>query len=133
VSFGFGDYFWNQGKWIPAGVDEGESTPTTPTFWVKNIDQMDFYVQFGLYPLPTGVDFTIYAKRQDQPSWTSYAFDGTANMWVYSQILTSPSLDPSHPLLHGLQFQFVVHVNEGASFGTFNPLLTINAVDTPTG
>jgi len=134
TSFGFGDYFWNEGKWVPSGADEGEN-PSSIAYWVKNIDQMDFYAQFKFsYGGLTGVDFTIYVKREDQVSWTSYGFDGTGtDKFIYQQILTSPSLDPDHPLYHNLQWQFKVHVNEGAPFGTFNTLLQIDAVDTPTG
>jgi hypothetical protein len=131
TSINLGDFLWGEGFIYPGKLIAGD-TPTT-FFYVNNTDQTTFHaVQFIVNGLPANSGCSLNIRRMDQPSFTSLRPD-TEGQGIFAFDLTSPSLDPTHPLMHAAQFYLTVWTQDNVPFGDFTPTLTINALDSTTG
>lgn len=124
TSINLGDFSWYDNYYFPGKVRDNMPPQPAPSYYINNTDQTTLYVQF-VAPQIANVTFAIWIKRMDSAEWISL-HDGQ----IYQLPLTSPSLDPTHPLLHAAQWYLQVSINQPA-FGSYSPVLTFNGVDSP--
>jgi len=118
-----GQFQWDMIKYFP----KGESTPPTVYYFVNNTDQQSFYVSFVWSDLPTGnLGHYFYIKRGDEVTFT-----GLAAGEIYQLPIESQIIDPD-PMTQYAQWYFAFNV-VSAPFGTYHPVLTVNAYDSPSG
>lgn len=122
ISMNFGDFTWNSRKYFPGEIDE----IPTEYFFINNTDQMDFYVGFGIDNPVEGIGIALHVRRGDQAGFTRLSAGD-----IYPYPMVSQVNDPN-PDVQYAHCYISVLVNQPA-FGTYNPLLRINAYDTAAG
>jgi hypothetical protein len=128
TSINLGDFLWGE-VFVYPGKLSPESWPTTQFYYVNNTDQTTFHgVQFIITGLPANAGWGISIRRMDEAGWTTVS--PADNIFKFD--LTSPSLDPEHPLTHAAQFYLTVWTADNVPFGDFAPTLTVNALDSTT-
>jgi len=118
TSINLGDFTWNSGKMFPGG----EYVVPTEFYFIKNIDQTDFYVSLTMSDLPDGVAVTLFIKRGDQATFTELSTG-----LIYEYPLISPINNPD-PNVQFAYWYFRVWVNQ-PDFNDYAPTLTLNAHD----
>lgn len=123
LSLSLGDFTWESTKNFPGG------TTATPTefYFANNTDQVDLYLGLAFENAPTGLVFKWFVKRGDEASFTEMS----AGVIYWTPIL-SPALHPSETDKQYLNFYIQVYCGRPA-FGDYNPVVHINAYDSPSG
>jgi hypothetical protein len=128
-SINLGDMVWYDNWYYPGKTKDNMPPQPAPSYFINDTDQTDFYVQFvAPQPQIPGITFTLWIARIDKGS----NFAGLTDGQTYEYALTSPTLDPDHPLMHAARWYLQVSVTE-PTFGDYAPVFTLNAVDSPTG
>lgn len=124
ASIPLGDFTWNTYAYFP-----GKTLQQNPDLYylIKNNDQVDFYVQFQVADFPEGVTVYVWLQRLDQPEPAKDKSPG----YVYPYPLLSQYNNPD-PNVQAAKMWLLVSVNQPA-FGSYNPYMIFNAVDTPQG
>jgi len=117
-----GQWTYGASKNFPGGV----SGIPTEFYYINNTDQMSFYVSFHFEGLPDGSGRGFWIKRGDQADFSSIG-DGT----IYSLPIESALINPDPQTQYAIWY-FGISITS-PPFGTYNPLLTVNAYDSQTG
>jgi hypothetical protein len=126
-----GQFQWDMTKYFP----EGGFTPPTTFYYVKNTDQVSFYVSFTISDLPPDSDINIYVyiKRGDQAAFTllGVCAGSTPVENIYNKPIESNLVNPDPETQYAVWY-VQIELNS-APFGTYTPTLTVNAYDSPSG
>ena len=126
TSIDMGQFQRGMTKYFPSGE------PTIPTeyYYIKNTDELSFYVNFRWSNLPpASANMDVYIKRGDQTTFTK--MDGTSSNIYQLSIMTR--LDDPDPAKQYAVWYFIFTSSESVPFGTYHPTLTLNAYSTATG
>jgi hypothetical protein len=144
TSIGLGDYMTTFGEnsfCYPGRTNASADEYPINTFFVADVDQTNFSVQFIATNLPDYTLAWIRAWRGDSaPSndWHEIDIQGSGS-WTTSFYLSSPSLYPGDPPgAHVCKFQLWIQISLPqlpdpiplSLFKTYTPTLTINAIGT---
>jgi len=125
----FGDLFWYDALFYPGRINSSVEPAPTSGYWVKNLDQTNMTIRFTALDMPLDVRISVACWRQDQaPANDFHEIYGGLD-YTTDFILTSPSLDPTHPLAHNMQFTLLVNVRENTPFATYAPMLKIDGME----
>lgn len=128
TALGLGDFYWYEIDLFPGKLNESEYSVPTAGYWVKNLDQTNMTITFSMTNVPANVRFYVAAWREDEAPSNNFK-EIYESPYAFSFVLTSPSLDPTHPQAHACQFILRVWVYEGAIFGSYSPILQIDAME----
>jgi hypothetical protein len=157
ATIGLGDYmidaandYWGYPGTSPVGnsgrINMTASEDFTQYFYVADIDQANFTVQFAATGLPDYTVCWLRAVRMDGEAgaggynWHEIDIQG-AGSWTTDYHLASPGLYPTATGQFMLKFQFYVQIVEGqlpapvpaGFFASYTPLLTVTGItDVPT-
>ena len=126
TALNLGDFTWENGKVFPGGT---WPPPPSQFFFVKNVDQTDFYVGYTVDPIIEGVTFRLFICRGDKTEWRELSTPGVS---IYEYPLIS-SINNPDPSVQSASWYLYVYVANGAAFGDYNPVLTVTAHDSATG
>jgi len=125
TSIDMGQFQRGMTKYFPGG----ETTTPTEYYYIKNTDELSFYVSFGWSNLPpNSPSLYVWIKRGDQPTFEQISGQTT----IYNQPIMT-HLDEPDPEKQYAVWYFKFDVLTNVPFDTYNPILTINAYSTATG
>jgi len=129
TAIGLGQFEWNSKFFFPGHSE----TEPSQHYFVKNTDQMSFYVAFCLPDIPDGTDWKFWIKRGDEATWFTFSCSGPdpSPHPYYSLAIQSSVVDPN-PLTQFAEFYFSLEVLQ-PPFGTYAPTIHVYAADSVLG